>query len=25
VDTFLMGESDLPAPVSPGALPLAVV
>ncbi|UUO00265.1 glutamate synthase subunit beta [Mycolicibacterium novocastrense] len=25
VDTFLMGESDLPAPVTPGALPLAVV
>ncbi|MFV9636153.1 glutamate synthase subunit beta [Mycobacterium neumannii] len=25
VDTFLMGESDLPAPVIPGALPLAVV
>ena len=25
VDTYLMGESDLPAPVRPGALPLAVV
>jgi len=25
VDKFLMGESDLPEPVSPGALPLAVV
>jgi len=25
VDTFLMGESDLPEPVKPGALPLAVV
>ena len=25
VDSFLMGESDLPAPVRPGALPLAVV
>ena len=25
VDAFLMGESDLPAPVRPGALPLAVV
>jgi glutamate synthase (NADPH/NADH) small chain len=24
VDAFLMGESDLPAPVMPGALPLAV-
>ncbi len=24
VDSFLMGESDLPAPVTPGALPLAV-
>jgi glutamate synthase (NADPH/NADH) small chain len=24
VDTFLMGESDLPEPVKPGALPLAV-
>jgi glutamate synthase (NADPH/NADH) small chain len=25
VDAYLMGESDLPAPVQPGALPLAVV
>jgi glutamate synthase (NADPH) small chain len=25
VDAFLMGESDLPAPVRPGALPLAAV
>jgi glutamate synthase (NADPH/NADH) small chain len=25
VDVFLMGESDLPAPVRPSALPLAVV
>jgi glutamate synthase (NADPH/NADH) small chain len=25
VDSYLMGESDLPAPVKPGALPLAVV
>jgi glutamate synthase (NADPH/NADH) small chain len=25
VDAFLMGESDLPAPVRPGTLPLAVV
>nr|WP_090274916.1 glutamate synthase subunit beta [Mycolicibacterium komanii]CRL67875.1 NADH/NADPH-dependent glutamate synthase small subunit [Mycolicibacterium komanii] len=25
VDTYLMGESDLPAPVIPGALPLAVL
>jgi glutamate synthase (NADPH/NADH) small chain len=25
VDAYLMGESDLPAPVTPGALPLAVV
>ena len=25
VDVFLMGESDLPAPVRPGALPLAAV
>jgi glutamate synthase (NADPH/NADH) small chain len=25
VDTFLMGDSDLPEPVKPGALPLAVV
>jgi glutamate synthase (NADPH/NADH) small chain len=25
VDAYLMGESDLPAPVKPGALPLAVV
>lgn len=25
VDAYLMGESDLPAPVRPGALPLAVV
>jgi glutamate synthase (NADPH/NADH) small chain len=25
VDTYLMGESDLPEPVKPGALPLAVV
>ena len=25
VDTYLMGESELPAPVRPGALPLAVV
>jgi glutamate synthase (NADPH/NADH) small chain len=25
VDNYLMGESDLPAPVIPGALPLAVV
>jgi glutamate synthase (NADPH/NADH) small chain len=25
VDSFLMGDSDLPAPVKPGALPLAVV
>ena len=25
VDSFLMGESDLPAPVKPSALPLAVV
>jgi glutamate synthase (NADPH/NADH) small chain len=25
VDTYLMGESDLPAPVQPGALPLAVI
>ncbi|MDP9165307.1 MAG: glutamate synthase subunit beta [Actinomycetota bacterium] len=25
VDSFLMGDSDLPAPVRPGALPLAVV
>jgi glutamate synthase (NADPH/NADH) small chain len=25
VDAYLMGESDLPTPVSPGALPLAVV
>lgn len=25
VDVFLMGDSDLPAPVRPGALPLAVV
>jgi glutamate synthase (NADPH) small chain len=25
VDAFLMGESDLPAPVRPGALPLAVI
>ena len=25
VDKFLMGDSDLPEPVSPGALPLAVV
>ena len=25
VDSYLMGESDLPAPVRPGALPLAVV
>jgi glutamate synthase (NADPH/NADH) small chain len=25
VDTYLMGESDLPEPVRPGALPLAVV
>jgi glutamate synthase (NADPH) small chain len=25
VDTYLMGDSDLPAPVRPGALPLAVV
>nr|WP_090341865.1 glutamate synthase subunit beta [Mycolicibacterium malmesburyense]CRL71963.1 NADH/NADPH-dependent glutamate synthase small subunit [Mycolicibacterium malmesburyense] len=25
VDAYLMGESDLPAPVIPGALPLAVV
>jgi glutamate synthase (NADPH/NADH) small chain len=25
VDAYLMGESDLPAPVHPGALPLAVV
>ncbi|OFJ50837.1 glutamate synthase subunit beta [Mycolicibacterium grossiae] len=25
VDAYLMGESDLPAPVVPGALPLAVV
>ena len=25
VDAFLMGESDLPAPVKPGALPLAAV
>jgi glutamate synthase (NADPH/NADH) small chain len=24
VDTYLMGESDLPSPVMPGALPLAV-
>jgi len=24
VDSYLMGESDLPAPVLPGALPLAV-
>jgi glutamate synthase (NADPH/NADH) small chain len=24
VDAYLMGESDLPAPVLPGALPLAV-
>ena len=24
VDAFLMGESDLPSPVLPGALPLAV-
>jgi glutamate synthase (NADPH/NADH) small chain len=25
VDTYLMGESDLPEPVKPGALPLAVI
>ncbi len=25
VDAYLMGESDLPEPVKPGALPLAVV
>ena len=25
VDTYLMGESDLPAPVRPGTLPLAVI
>jgi glutamate synthase (NADPH/NADH) small chain len=25
VDQYLMGESDLPAPVTPGALPLAVI
>jgi glutamate synthase (NADPH/NADH) small chain len=25
VDSYLMGDSDLPAPVQPGALPLAVV
>ena len=25
VDTYLMGETDLPAPVRPGALPLAVI
>ncbi|MGV9803345.1 glutamate synthase subunit beta [Mycobacterium sp. NPDC003449] len=25
VDAYLMGESDLPAPVRPGALPLAVI
>jgi glutamate synthase (NADPH/NADH) small chain len=25
VDTYLMGESDLPEPVRPGALPLAVI
>ena len=25
VDTYLMGESELPAPVLPGALPLAVI
>jgi glutamate synthase (NADPH/NADH) small chain len=25
VDTYLMGESDLPSPVRPGTLPLAVV
>ncbi|MGE2737991.1 glutamate synthase subunit beta [Mycolicibacterium vaccae] len=25
VDTYLMGESDLPSPVRPGALPLSVV
>jgi glutamate synthase (NADPH/NADH) small chain len=25
VDSYLMGDSDLPAPVKPGALPLAVV
>jgi glutamate synthase (NADPH/NADH) small chain len=25
VDSFLMGDSDLPEPVKPGALPLAVV
>ena len=25
VDSYLMGESDLPEPVKPGALPLAVV
>jgi glutamate synthase (NADPH/NADH) small chain len=25
VDAYLMGDSDLPAPVQPGALPLVVV
>ncbi|MUM03059.1 glutamate synthase, partial [Mycobacterium sp. CBMA334] len=25
VDTYLMGESDLPSPVRPGALPLGVI
>jgi glutamate synthase (NADPH/NADH) small chain len=25
VDTYLMGDSDLPEPVKPGAIPLAVV